>query len=270
MMQHSDERKQAVQETFGKNAEKYVQSSTHAKGEDLKLMVEWLQPQRDWTVLDIATGGGHVARALAAEVDLVVATDLTRPMLEAAARANQREQINNILYVEADAERLPFLDAAFDVVTCRIAGHHFPDPGAFIREVSRVLRPEGYFLFIDNVAPEDQELAAFVNQIEKMRDVSHGRCLSVREWATLFAKNRLNPLREKENKKKFAFLEWVKRTSESRKQEEAVEQFILQAADHLRDYLQVQIMDQRVLTHQIDEWMVICKKEGNDGNGSET
>lgn len=265
-MEYADERKQAVREQFGKNAEHYVQSQTHAKGDDLKLLVEWLKPQRDWVVLDIATGGGHVARTLSAEVDLVVATDLTRPMLEAAARANQRENATNIMYVEADAEKLPFLDGAFDIVTCRIAAHHFPNPGAFIREVGRVLRVGGSFLFIDNVVPEIKEVADFVNTIEKMRDVSHERCLSPREWKNLFEQNQLKATREKENKKKFAFQQWVQRTSESKEQEEEVEQFILQAPDSLRAYLEVQVKDQRVITHQIDEWMVLCQKEGNDRN----
>lgn len=263
-MEHVDERKRLVRDQFGKNAEQYVNSPTHAKGEDLKLLVEWLHPQRDWLVLDIATGGGHVARTLSPEVGLVVATDLTRPMLEAAARANLREQAMNILYVEADAEKLPFLDGAFDCVTCRIAAHHFQNPDAFIREVGRVLRAGGSFLFIDNVVPDQKEVAAFVNTVEKLRDTSHERCLSPGEWRNLFVQNRLTVTREKENKKKFGFQNWVQRTSESKEQEEIVEQYILQASDDLRAYLEVQVKDGRLTTHQIDEWMVLCIKEGND------
>lgn len=91
-MDRSDEVKHAVQEQFGKNAQQYVESKTHAQGDDLQLLVQWLAPQTSWKVLDIATGGGHVARTLAPHVAQVVATDLTRPMLAAAAQANQAEK----------------------------------------------------------------------------------------------------------------------------------------------------------------------------------
>lgn len=265
----TNEQKQAVQEQFGKNAEHYVQSPGHAQGDDLALLKEWLGPQSQWTVLDIATGGGHVARTLAPHVHLVVATDLTRPMLEAASRANQQAGAENILYVQADAEQLPFLNESFDAVTCRIAAHHFPQPEQFIREVSRVLKPGGRFLFIDNVVPAHPELAGFINRIEKMRDRSHGRCLSVEQWQVLFAASRLQVLRQRERKKRFDFPAWVRRTSEGPEQEAAVELFILQASEQWQAYLEVKVENQRVLTHQLDEWMAICQKKGIEELGDE-
>lgn len=265
----TNEQKQAVQEQFGKNAEHYVQSPSHAQGDDLALLKDWIEPQPQWIVLDIATGGGHVARTLAPHVQQVVATDLTRPMLEAASRANQRAGTKNILYVQADAEQLPFLDESFEAVTCRIAAHHFPQPEQFIREVSRVLRPGGRFLIIDNVVPADPELADFINRIEKMRDRSHGRCLSVEQWQQLFAANRLQVLRQRDRKKRFDFPAWVRRTSEGPQQEAAVEQFILEAKEQWQAYLEVKVENQRVLTHQLDEWMAICQKKGNDQHGDE-
>ncbi|MFP3387876.1 class I SAM-dependent methyltransferase [Brevibacillus sp. SIMBA_040] len=267
-MQKKDEIKQAVQQQFGKNAENYVHSQNHAKGSDLGLLVEWLQPKKDWTILDIATGGGHVARTLAPHVDLVIAADLTREMLEAASRANRQANAENMIYVQADAEALPFLDESVDVITCRIAAHHFPDPNAFVREVSRVLRPGGAFLFIDNVAPEDIELAAFINHVEKMRDRSHVRCLSVNEWRTLHEANGLTESKQRLRKKKFEFEPWVKRLSESLAQEEAIERYLLEATDAQQAYLEMKIEQGRVLTHQIDEWMVLCYKNGGQADGN--
>ncbi|BAH43334.1 conserved hypothetical protein [Brevibacillus brevis NBRC 100599] len=258
----NEEIKQAVQAQFGKNAEQYVQSKTHAKGCDLELMVEWMQPRENWRALDIATGGGHVARTLAPHVSLVVATDLTRPMLMAASAANETALVNNVMYVQADAESLPFLDESFEIVTCRIAAHHFPDPAAFVREVSRVLTPGGVFLFIDNVSPEDSSLSAFINEVEKTRDPSHARCLSVGEWHALFEANGLILQKQRERKKRFEFLAWVQRTSESSEQEVNVENLLLNATDEQKEYLGITTNEGRVMTHQIDEWMVLCKKRG--------
>jgi ubiquinone/menaquinone biosynthesis C-methylase UbiE len=261
-VKQEDEVKQSVQKQFGRNAEKYVQSESHAQGDDLPLLVEWLQPQPNWVVLDIATGGGHVARVLSPHCGHVVATDLTRPMLEAAAAANRKAGAENLLYVVADAESLPFLAETFDAVTCRIAPHHFPDPDAFVGEVSRVLRPGGLFVLIDNVAPEQAEWGRFMNQVEKLRDDSHVRCLSVSEWRDLLVKHGFDTIRERQRKKSFAFPTWVRRTAQSEEQVQQVEQVLLRADQATAAYFAIQTEADRVLSHQIDEWMVLCRKRG--------
>ncbi|USG63626.1 class I SAM-dependent methyltransferase [Brevibacillus ruminantium] len=263
-MNREEEIKKQVQEQFGKHAKAYVTSVTHAKGEDLPLLVEWLKPQADWRVLDVATGGGHVAKTLAPHCRQVVATDLTVLMLEAAREAHLEEKLENILHVQADAEKLPFLSETFDVVCCRIAAHHFPNPAAFIREISRVLRPNGQFVLIDNVVPDESgefaSIGDFINQFEALRDPSHVRCLSPGEWKVLMEREALEVQQERLRKKRFQFLPWVKRTAQSQEQQEAVEQMLLQADDHIRSYMGVSIADGRVQEHEIDEWMVLCKK----------
>ena len=141
--------KQKVEEVFGKNADKYVTSNSHAKGDDLPLLVDWLKPEKTWKVLDIATGGGHVTKTLAPHVATVFSTDLTRAMLENTAK-HLRHNFDNIEYVVADAEALPFLTETFDAAVCRIAPHHFPQPDRFISEVAKVLKTGGKFILIDN------------------------------------------------------------------------------------------------------------------------
>lgn len=181
----SDIIKQAVQQQFGRTAAAYVSSPTHADGTDLQRMVELATLRGSERVLDIATGGGHTALAFAPHVREVVATDLTPAMLIVAEQFIRAQGITNVRFEHADAEALPFADRTFDVVSCRIAPHHFPDVAQFVREAARVLRSGGVFVLIDTLAPEQPELDQFINEIEKLRDPSHGRNYTISEWRGL-------------------------------------------------------------------------------------
>lgn len=175
-----------VKKQFGANAERYVTSPVHASGASLDRLVEVADPRPEWRALDIATGGGHTALALTPRVREIVVTDLTPEMLRAARTHLASKGVTNAVFQEADACGLPFPDASFDLVTCRIAPHHFPDVPRFVAETFRVLRPGGRVVVIDNIVPEDAEVANFINRFEKRRDPSHNRCLTIPEWMDLF------------------------------------------------------------------------------------
>ncbi|WP_338115060.1 class I SAM-dependent methyltransferase [Paenibacillus ehimensis] len=259
---HDRSVKARVQEQFGKHADKYVASEGHAQGDDLEVLLQWLDPRPEWQVLDIATGGGHAAGKLSAHVRHIVATDLTRPMLAAAAAHLAGRGCGNILYTVADAEQLPFLDAAFDAVTCR-AAHHFPNPALFMQEAARVLKPGGRFVFIDNVAPDDDDLAAFMNRFEGMRDPSHVRCLPVREWKALAEAAGLRVVRAQMSRKRHAFPSWVRRTAETEEQVRQVERFILGGSTSCREYFAVHTGEGTggtLQSLQIDDWRVLLEK----------
>jgi ubiquinone/menaquinone biosynthesis C-methylase UbiE len=146
-----------------------------------------VDPKPDWRALDIATGGGHTALAFAPRVREVVATDITRPMLEAAERFIRGKGVANVSFEEADACALPYEAPEFDLVTCRVAPHHFPDCARFVREMARVLKPGGIAAMVDNVVPEDPATDDYINAFEKFRDPSHVRALTASEWLRLFA-----------------------------------------------------------------------------------
>ncbi|WP_187695437.1 class I SAM-dependent methyltransferase [Oceanobacillus piezotolerans] len=251
--------KKDVKAVFSRNKESYVKSSTHAQGNDLSLLPSWLNPTQEMSVLDIATGGGHVAKKLAPYVKTVFATDLTREMLDNTA--SHLKHYNNIHYVIVDAEDLPFLDNSFDIITCRIAAHHFPNPMTFIKEVQRVLKADGKFLLIDNIAPENQKYDQFINSLEKIRDYSHYRSHSVSEWNRFFKTHHLVIDKEKKNKKQLPFKEWVNRTLANKADITNVEQYILKSSEDIKKYYQIIIKDEEIQSFTIDEWMVLLKKD---------
>jgi ubiquinone/menaquinone biosynthesis C-methylase UbiE len=166
-------------------AEGYVNSLSHAKGADLDILLEMTKPQANWRMLDIATGGGHTALKFAPHLAHVTTTDLTPAMLEQAEAFIRKQGVSNIECKLADAENLPFEEASFDLVTCRIAAHHFPDAAKFVRESARVLKTGGIFLLQDQVLPEDKEAGLAVDAFERLRDPSHNRAFSQSEWFTM-------------------------------------------------------------------------------------
>jgi len=171
---------------FGAHAKEYVKSVHHAKGESLDRLIALTAPKEEWRVLDVATGGGHTALALSPYVREVIATDLTPEMLQAARAFLQSKGAKNVEFREADATALPFPDSEFDLATCRIAPHHFPDVQQFVRELFRVVRPGGLAVVIDNMVPEDRTAAEYINNFEKLRDPSHNWSYSESDWLRFF------------------------------------------------------------------------------------
>ncbi len=182
----SSEVKAHAQERFGQFAQGYVNSKGHASGDDLDRLVEIAQPQSDWLTLDVATGGGHTALKFSSAVEQVVVLDLTPKMLAAARTFINGKGVENVDFMAGDAEQLPFATNTFDLVTCRIAPHHFPDCWQFVQESARVLKPGGTLIVQDNTVPDDERAARYVDAFERLRDPSHHRMYAGYEWQGMF------------------------------------------------------------------------------------
>lgn len=214
-MNSKKDSKALSKERYGKFAAGYVNSRTHAKGADLDRMVALTNPQKDWNVLDIATGGGHTALKFAPHVKTVVASDLTAPMLAVAEEFITGKGITNVSFRQADAEDLPFADEEFDLVTCRIAAHHFPNCAKFVAEAVRVLKPSGTLIVEDHILPEDEITTERITQFDKLRDPSHFRAYSNLEWRSMFTAAGLSVKHTEELSKRHVFISWTKRQGNS-------------------------------------------------------
>lgn len=172
-----DSHNDAVREQFRIQAATFTDTGFAAAG--LDWIVAQLAPAAGEQVLDVAAGAGHLGRALAPHVAHVSALDLTPEMLEQGQRLASAAGLRNIVFLLGDAAALPWLDGQFDLVACRIAVHQVADPAAMVTEMVRVTRPGGRIGITDIVADDDPGVAAEANRLERLRDPSHGRTLTV-------------------------------------------------------------------------------------------
>lgn len=180
-----NEAQQAARDQFNKQSDNYGKSHILADTSDIALALDGVALPTGSPALDVATGGGHTAAFLAEKGFRVTASDIAPAMLENARKlaAERGFQIEIALH---EAEKFPFPNNAYDLVTCRVAAHHFSDPEAFVSEVARVLKPGGYFLLIDGSVPDDEpEAEEWTHRVEKLRDPSHGRFLTPKKWKQL-------------------------------------------------------------------------------------
>lgn len=169
----------------------YRESATHASGDDLDLVVDWCEPGPGVDVLDVATGGGHVARRLRERGARVVTVDAAPGMAPDAI---------------APADHLPFADASFDAVACRIAAHHFPDALAALREMARVARDR--VVICDNTFTSES-----AEEADRLRDPSHVRNYSLPEWHSFFELAGLDVADEATLVRETDFEQWLDRTA---------------------------------------------------------
>ncbi len=185
---------QASRDQFEKQSANYGKSHILADTADVAKALESVPLQPGDKALDVATGGGHTALYLAGQGLEVTAADISPAMLENAAKLAEERGLKIATQLH-EAEKFPYEDESFHLVTCRVAAHHFSDTTSFITEVVRVLKPGGHFLLIDGSVPDDEsEAEEWLHQVEKLRDPSHGRFLSPKAWSALCEQHGLNVL----------------------------------------------------------------------------
>jgi ubiquinone/menaquinone biosynthesis C-methylase UbiE len=133
-------------------------------------------------------------------------------MLTQARQIASERGIENIRFELIDASNIPYPDASIDLVTCRTAPHHFPDIGAFLSEVHRVLTPSGTFLLCDTTTSENAVLAKWHQRAEALRDPTHAYAPSPSEWRELIGSAGFHITHEESTRVNMTFWDWVERS----------------------------------------------------------
>ena len=175
-----------VRDSFRNVAGRYSKSTFHASSARLQEVLDLTHPKPGDLALDVATGTGNTAFALAPYVRRVVGLDLTREMLDEAGRIAAERNIVNTDWVLGDAAHLPFADETFDIYVVRAAPHHFPNVDGFLREAHRVLKSDRDAAFIDCAPPAAAR--DLLQEVEVRRDPSHIMSLTVDEWVSRIEK----------------------------------------------------------------------------------
>jgi SAM-dependent methyltransferase len=198
-MTHSnDEHRRLILDQFTRQAVPFSQMRDHSPG----LTLAAAEVQADDTVLDVACGPGLMACAFAEVARHVTGIDLTPAMIERAKILQQSKRLTNLSWRIGDVVPLPFADAAFSLVFTRYSFHHFEDPKAVLAEMVRVGAPGGRVVVVDVFTTNPSQAEAF-NRMEKLRDPSHVRALSLGELTGLFQEAGLGDVRTEFYKHRF-------------------------------------------------------------------
>src|SRR5450830_1528521 len=229
---------QVISEQFGNTAASYLTSAVHAQGADLQELAAYAAAYPQARVLDLGCGG-DASFAVAPFAAQVVAYDLSAQMLEVVRAAAVERKLPNIEVQQGSADRLPFADAAFDVVCTRFSAHHWRNLPQALQEAARVLKQGGRFIVIDTAAPADVLADTYMQAVELLRDTSHVRNVSMSSWKKLIAQTGLQVEFSKSWKLTLEFASWVARMRTSASHISVIQSLWRAAPAEVRDYFNV-------------------------------
>ncbi|HLO31698.1 MAG TPA: class I SAM-dependent methyltransferase [Anaerolineales bacterium] len=180
------EHNKVIRKAFSKQAASFGDTGLTLSNQDiLDWIVDLLPLDKQFRVLEVAAGTGHLSLAIAPHVREVVAIDITTEMLEQARAEARRRKLDNLSFEEENAEKLPYQKDHFDLVVSRLAIHHFKKPIIQLREMVRVCKPNHRIGVIDLLSPEDKRIAKTYNHLERLRDPSHTVALSKKQMTNI-------------------------------------------------------------------------------------
>jgi ubiquinone/menaquinone biosynthesis C-methylase UbiE len=225
------------------------------------MLVGMLDLEPSMVVLDVATGAGHTALAIAPRVEGVIAVDLASEMIEQVQALAAARGIDNIRALVMDVDVLGFGDESFDVVTCRIAPHHFLDVERALQEIARVLCPGGQFGLEDSYAPADAGLDRFINEVERLRDPTHVRSYTEAEWRDMLRAAGFEIVRLEYHRKTHDVAEWIERSAIDQAAADRVYAAFAAASPQAREHFRIEYdEDGRALSFTDDKLILRADK----------
>jgi ubiquinone/menaquinone biosynthesis C-methylase UbiE len=200
-----------VQKQFTKTADAFTKLAVRDTPEVLAEKVEFAKPQPTDLSLDVACGPGTFVLALAPRVGFARGIDLTQEMLRRARQSQIERNLLNAAFDRGEAEQLPYPNAAFDLVTCQCSLHHMSKPVLALKEMVRVMKPEGRLVITDTLSPESDSKFELHNRIETLRDPSHTLSLRLTTFLEIFEEFGLEIARQSLKRRQRSFNQWMVR-----------------------------------------------------------
>jgi SAM-dependent methyltransferase len=249
-----------IRRQFGRSSLDYVRCPVQAGDYTLARLVELVKPLPHWFALDVATGAGHTAILVSNYVNNVLAIDATPEMLDAAIAFAKSNSRSNIQFQQSDAHNLPCFDSTVDLVTCRLAVHHFTDVPRFFSEAYRVLKPGGVLAIIDSHLPHNVSFSE-INKIQKVQDSSHVSCLTREKFEAISVSTGFLIDQIEEGSIRLGFRDWITRGRVAEKQRDEL-RHLMRGCAHpdTAAVLKIENDAQQDFTFSFQRIIMICKK----------
>lgn len=242
----------SVKDQFDNNVQHYLGASQMADSELLDLIVQHARPQPEDQVLDVACGAGFLTCALARLVKRAEGVDLSGAMLREAGNHARSLGLVNTSFQQADSASLPFKEQAFDIVTCKLALHYFPDPDRAIGEMKRVVKRGGRIVLIDRVSSENRQHQEYHNNIEMLRTPAKNKIYSASGIVCLLEQQGLTLERVVDYEQYQDVDEWLETTGAPEENQNRARELLLRSLADDSAGLKLFSVDGRLkLTHRI-------------------
>lgn len=217
-----------------------------------RLIREFAPPKPTDRILDAACGDGGLTVELAQLCAYASGIDLSEDMIAAAMERMISSGLDNLSFQVGDVSRMEFPDGSFDMVFCRLALHHFPDPAQALREMRRVLKSPGRLILADIVASEDPARREAHNRIEKSRDPSHQAMLSPRQLREIVKEAGFSIEQEQTWSTRRGFEDWIKRVGPTKGAAERTRRLLKEAATRKSTDLDIAVRGKAIeFTHRL-------------------
>ena len=229
-----------INQQFGATANAYLSSSVHAQGADLQRLSALATQLNSPFCLDLGCGAGHASFALAEGGAKVISYDLTAEMLEVVKTESLKRGINDLQVQQGPAEKLPFDNESFDLVTTRFSAHHWSNINAALREIKRVLKTRGTLIVIDVISPETPLFDTLLQSAEILRDASHVRDYRLSEWSEMLQAAGFKLPNTDQWKLTMEFASWVARMRTSELRVQTIRDLLEKASTEATTYFSIQ------------------------------